>query len=67
MRNILNFTNIIRIFQGNSDIVNAVEYTADSTIANGSLANEAGQNGAFDDETGDDRPHRRGAAGAAPG
>jgi outer membrane receptor for ferrienterochelin and colicin len=52
VRNILNFTNIIRLFQGNGDIVNAVEYTADSTIASGSLRNEANQNGAFDEETG---------------
>jgi len=52
VRNILNFTNIIRLFQGNGDIVNAVEYTADSTIASTSLANEASQNSVLDDETG---------------
>jgi outer membrane receptor for ferrienterochelin and colicin len=51
VRNILNFTNVIRIFQGNGDIKNAVEYTADSTIASNSLRNEANQNGAFDEET----------------
>ena len=51
VRNILNFTNVIRIFQGNGDIKNAVEYTADSTIASNSLRNEANQNGVFDEET----------------
>jgi hypothetical protein len=52
VRNILNFTNIIRVFQGNGDIVNSVEYVADSTIAMNSLRNEAQQNNAFDAETG---------------
>jgi len=52
VRNILNFTNIVRVFQGNGDIRNAVEYTADSTIALTSLRNEANQNGAYDDDTG---------------
>ena len=52
VRNLLNFTNIIRVFQGNGDIVNSVEYVADSTIAMNSLRNEAQQNNAFDAETG---------------
>ena len=47
VRNILNFTNVIRIFQGNGDIRNAVEYTADSTISANSLRNEANQNNAL--------------------
>lgn len=53
VRNILNFTNVIRIYQGNNDINNAVEFTADSSIFATSLRNEANQNGAFDAETGD--------------
>jgi outer membrane receptor for ferrienterochelin and colicin len=52
VRNLLNFTNIIRVFQGNNDIKNAVEFTADSTISANSLQNEANQNAAFDAETG---------------
>ena len=53
VRNILNFTNIIRVFQGNNDIVNAAEFTADSAISATSLRGEATANTAFDAETGD--------------
>ena len=55
VRNILNFANVIRIFQGNNDIRNAVEFTADSSLAATSLRNEANANGeaVFDAETGD--------------
>jgi hypothetical protein len=53
VRNILNFTNIIRVFQGNNDIVNAAEFTADSNFASTSLEAEADANEAFDTETGD--------------
>jgi hypothetical protein len=53
VRNILNFTNIIRRYQGNNDIVNAVEFTADSTIAFSSLATEAEHNGIYDEATGE--------------
>jgi carboxypeptidase family protein/TonB-dependent receptor-like protein len=53
VRNILNFTNTIRLYQGNSDTRNAVEFTADSSIAAGSLTAEAGENGILDDATGD--------------
>jgi hypothetical protein len=52
VRNILNFTNIIRLYQGTNDIQNAVEFTADSLIANDALVNEAEANGIYDDETG---------------
>ena len=52
MRNILNFTNVVRIFQGNNDIVNQVEYEADSSLAATSLTNEATANEVFDEETG---------------
>jgi hypothetical protein len=52
VRNLLNFTNTIRIFQGNNDINNAVEFTADSSIAATSLQNEANQNARFNEETG---------------
>jgi hypothetical protein len=52
VRNILNFTNKIRIFQGNDDIENAVEFTADSTIFSTSLQNEANQNNVLDAENG---------------
>ena len=46
VRNILNFTNIIRVFQGNNDIVNAVEFTADSAISATSLQRRShGQHG----------------------
>jgi hypothetical protein len=53
VRNLLNFTNVIRLFQGNNDINNAVEFTADSAIAISSLSGEANQNGVLDAETGD--------------
>ena len=53
VRNILNLTNIIRRYQGNSDIKNAVEFTADSAIAATGLAAEATANGILDDATGD--------------
>ena len=53
VRNILNFTNIIRVFQGNNDIVNAVEFSADSGLSAQSLQTEATQNEAFDAATGD--------------
>ncbi|MGH3997907.1 MAG: hypothetical protein ACRDTJ_10650, partial [Pseudonocardiaceae bacterium] len=53
VRNLLNFSNIIRIYQGNNDITNAVEFTADSGIAATSLRNEANQNALLDAETGD--------------
>jgi hypothetical protein len=52
VRNLLNFTNTIRIYQGNNDTRNAVEYTADSSIAIASLHNEADANGVLDAETG---------------
>jgi hypothetical protein len=45
VRNLLNFTNIVRIYQGNNDIRNAVEFTADSSIFATSLRNEACHNG----------------------
>ena len=32
VRNLLNFNNVIRLFQGNNDTRNAVEFTADSSI-----------------------------------
>jgi hypothetical protein len=51
VRNILNFTNTIRLFQGNGDIRNAVEFTADSAIAATSLLTEARNNGILDEET----------------
>ncbi|MEO7987600.1 MAG: TonB-dependent receptor [Gemmatimonadales bacterium] len=53
VRNILNFTNVIRIFQGTNDIRNAVEFTGDSTVYANSLAAEAKQNQIYDAETGD--------------
>jgi outer membrane receptor for ferrienterochelin and colicin len=53
VRNILNFTNIIRVFQGNNDIVNSVEFSADSGLSATSLRTEAEGNEAFDAETGD--------------
>jgi len=53
VRNILNFTNIIRVFQGNNDVVNAVEFSADSGLSATSLQQEATANEAFDAETGD--------------
>ena len=53
VRNLLNFTNVIRLFQGNNDIVNGVEFTADSTIAISSIRAEATRNGLLDAETGD--------------
>ncbi|HEU4681466.1 MAG TPA: TonB-dependent receptor [Gemmatimonadales bacterium] len=52
VRNLLNFTNIARIYQGNNDIENAVEYSADSSLAAISLQGEANANDAFDAETG---------------
>src|SRR5918995_693449 len=52
VRNLLNFTNIVRIFQGNNDIQNAVEYSADSSLAATSLVSEATANEAFDEGTG---------------
>jgi hypothetical protein len=52
VRNLLNFTNIVRVFQGNNDIQNAVEYSADSSLAAGSLQSEATANEAFDEGTG---------------
>jgi outer membrane receptor protein involved in Fe transport len=53
VRNILNFTNIIRRYMGTNDITNAVEFTADSAIAAGALQGEANQNGLLDATTGD--------------
>jgi hypothetical protein len=53
VRNILNFTNIIRVFQGNNDIVNQVEFSADSGLSATSLRTEAEGNEAYDAETGD--------------
>jgi outer membrane receptor for ferrienterochelin and colicin len=53
VRNILNFTNKIRIFQGNDDIQNGVEFTSDSTIFSTSLQAEANGNNVLDAETGD--------------
>jgi hypothetical protein len=53
VRNILNFTNTIRRFVGTNDITNAVEFTADSAIANNSLQAEATANGLLDAQTGD--------------
>jgi hypothetical protein len=52
VRNLLNFSNIIRIYQGNNDITNAVEFTADSSIATTSVRNEANQNALLDAATG---------------
>jgi outer membrane receptor for ferrienterochelin and colicin len=52
-RNILNLTNIIRVYQGTQDTRNAVEFTADSSISASSLATEATQNGIFDASTGE--------------
>jgi hypothetical protein len=53
VRNLLNLTNIIRIYQGNNDITNAVEFTEDSSIAATSVEDEANTNNLFDAETGD--------------
>jgi hypothetical protein len=53
VRNLLNFTNIVRIYQGNNDIQNAVEFSADSSIAATSIRNEASQNELLDEATGD--------------
>jgi hypothetical protein len=53
VRNILNFTNVIRLYQGTNDIQNAVEFTADSAIANTALVNEAVQNEIYDEATGE--------------
>jgi hypothetical protein len=53
VRNILNFTNTIRRFVGTNDVSNAVEFTADSAIANNSLQAEATANGLLDAQTGD--------------
>ena len=53
VRNILNFTNIIRVFQGNNDIVNAVEFSADSGLS-AQLAPDGGH-----PERGVRRGHRR--------
>jgi len=52
VRNILNFTNTIRRFVGTNDINNAVEFTADSTIAANALIAEATANGLFDAQSG---------------
>ena len=52
VRNILNLTNTIRVYQGNQDTRNSVEFTADSNIAASSLAAEADLNGLLDDATG---------------
>ena len=53
VRNLLNLTNIIRLYQANNDITNAVEFTEDSTIAAISIRNEANQNSLLDEESGD--------------
>jgi hypothetical protein len=54
VRNILNFTNKIRLYQGTNDIQNAVEFTADSLIANDALHVEAQTNGIWEHEIPDD-------------
>jgi hypothetical protein len=41
VRNLLNFSNVIRMFQGNNDVVNAVEFSADSSINADLLKQEA--------------------------
>jgi hypothetical protein len=64
VRNLLNLTNIIRIYQGNNDITNAVEFTEDSSIAATSITNEAEQNNLLDAET-DDIDLRFEGAGAS--
>jgi outer membrane receptor for ferrienterochelin and colicin len=53
VRNILNFTNTIRRYVGTNDITNAVEFTADSAIADNALQAEATANGLLDAQTGD--------------
>ena len=50
VRNILNFTNTIRRYVGTNDVVNGVEFTADSNIAHTSLHNEARLNQILDDD-----------------
>ena len=44
VRNLLNFSNVIRLFQGNNDTRNAVEFTADSSINADLLHAEATRN-----------------------
>jgi carboxypeptidase family protein/TonB-dependent receptor-like protein len=52
IRNILNLATTIRVFQGNNDIRNPVEFTGDSLAASDALEAEATRNQIFDAQTG---------------